>query len=60
MRPKYKRAIAIPIFFLVLVPALFWLSGFDFDQRGQTAIGCALLTLIPAIFGAVMAATFPD
>lgn len=28
-----------------LVPCMFWLGGFDFDVRGSTAFGCALLTI---------------
>jgi hypothetical protein len=30
----------------LLVPALFWLGGYDFDQRGSGAVMCAVYTLL--------------
>jgi hypothetical protein len=31
---------------------LFWLGGYDFDQRGEAAVGLALLVLVAGGFAA--------
>lgn len=28
-----------------VVPLLFWLGGFDFDQRGDAALACGVMTI---------------
>ena len=32
------------------VPALFWIGGYDFNERGEKAVWCALATLTTALW----------
>lgn len=49
-------------FCMACVPIGFWLSGFNFDARGPTAVTCFLTTLItgPIAFAASMLMTSGD
>jgi len=38
----------------LVVPGLFWVSGFDFDQRGEKALACAILTLGCSAFAGLL------
>ena len=60
MRSKHFVGILLGLFFLVFVPFVFWLSGFNFDERGETAAGCALLTAILSLGSMVIAFSAPD
>lgn len=60
MKTKYKVAVAVFIGGLVIVPLMFWLGGFNFNQRGETAVMCGFLTLCVSLGGGLAAATFPD
>lgn len=60
MKTKYKFSIGLALAGLILVPLFFWLGGYDFNQRGEPAVTCALLTLLVAAGGAVAAATYPE
>lgn len=31
--------------FIIIVPTVFWLGGYNFDSRGNTAVVCFILTL---------------
>lgn len=51
MKPLLAALLVLPIF-----PALFWLSGYDFNQRGEKAVICAILTmLITVAVGSIVA-----
>lgn len=41
MKTKHWFAIAAAF----VVPGIFWLGGFDFSERGEPAVTCALWTL---------------
>lgn len=43
---KSLRIIAFGLFCASCVPLLFWLHGFNFDQRGNDAFLCGYLTLL--------------
>jgi hypothetical protein len=60
MKTKDKLAIVIPLFFAVTIPYLFWVGGFNFNERGETAVACSFMTLISAIGSLIMIKTFPD
>lgn len=45
-----KRLI-VSLLIAMIVPALFWTVGFDFDHRGQEAAGCFAFTMV-MFFGA--------
>ena len=34
----------------LIVPALFWLGGYNFDVRGQTATYCAIFYMSAVVF----------
>lgn len=59
MRFKYVVAMGFCFGGFVIIPGLFWLSGFDFNTRGGLAVMCAILALC-SIGPAVAAATYPD
>jgi hypothetical protein len=60
MKTHHKFAIVIGFFFLGAIPGLFWLGGYNFDKRGETAVLLAITTLFVSVGCAVFAATFPD
>lgn len=57
-----KSAVAcfFSVFFLVFVPFIFWLGGYDFDERGSKAVACAVATVASAVFSFVAAITYPS
>lgn len=42
----------IAFLYVLLVPALFWAAGFNFDQRGEAGFYCLFLSIV--VFGAVL------
>jgi hypothetical protein len=40
-----------PLLGVLLVNLGFWLSGFDYDKRGNTAVGLFLMSLFGAVVG---------
>lgn len=46
MKTKHWLAIAVAF----VVPGIFWLGGFDFNERGEPAIACAVFTLFAIAF----------
>lgn len=48
MRPRVKIAAGMAIAAALVVLSVFWLAGFDFDERGLTAAMCFALTLAVA------------
>jgi hypothetical protein len=47
---KTKYYFLLPLSGLPVVPFMFWLGGFDFNERGLTAAACAIWTLILCAF----------
>jgi len=43
---KLKVPICATITTAILIPALFWIGGFDFNQRGERAVLCAIATVV--------------
>jgi hypothetical protein len=60
MKSKKIMASLAAIFMVVFIPALFWLGGFDFDQRGEVAVSCLLFTICLAGGSAAMILFPPD
>ena len=56
---KVKHFVATIVFLLgmVIVPFLFWLGGFDFNERGETAALCALASLVCSGLGVMLVFT---
>lgn len=48
MKKQTKLAFILSGFVILLIIFFYWLSGFNFDQRGQTALSCASLC---SVFG---------
>jgi hypothetical protein len=47
---KQTLRIIVPLFLAVFIPFVFWCSGYDFNERGYTAVMCAMLTVLaPAL-----------
>lgn len=40
------KRIVKSIFCAAIIPALFWIAGFDFDERGGLALLCAIATFV--------------
>jgi hypothetical protein len=49
MRVSAKKKAAVVIAPLLMV-AIWWLSGFDFNERGIDAVGVALTTIAATVF----------
>ena len=45
MTPTEKRALRAACVPLVLVPLMFWIAGYDFNERGLEAFACLFATL---------------
>lgn len=60
MKSKHFIGILLGMFFLVFIPGMFWLSGFDFNERGETAAACGLLTALLSIGSMAIAFSAPD
>jgi hypothetical protein len=46
MKAKHKIALIIGIFFLFFMSAIFWLGGYNFDERGPVAVMLVIWTLL--------------
>lgn len=49
------RIILLPLVLVCLVCFGFWLSGFNFDARGETAVGCFAVCCFAAFVGLLLA-----
>lgn len=48
---KTAKRTAWLLFCFLVVPAIAWIGGFDFDQRGGDAASVAVLTILAVAFG---------
>lgn len=60
MKTKYKISLLIGVAIAVLIPLGYWLSGFDFNERGTKLCECYVMTLLLAAVGAALTAAYPD
>lgn len=60
MKTKFIVAIVWAAFAMAATPAIFWLGGYDFNERGSTAVFCAIMSLLMASGGALVACAYPD
>lgn len=48
---NYKSRIALGIALAAIIPFLYWLSGFDLNERGIMAMTCAMWTIGMFVIG---------
>lgn len=54
-----SKSALIAVASMALVIAGYWLSGWDFNERGQKALECFLMALVVGAFMGGMAAAYP-
>lgn len=57
---KWTRRGMVAVAFVALFLIGAWLSGFNFDKRGESAVGAYLLSVVCVIFGLTCPVFDPD
>lgn len=55
---KANRSVVAFILFALTVVLLFWLGGYDFDQRGEKAVMCGVLAITAGCMGFSLSEVF--
>ena len=51
---KFRLSVVLALGGLIIVPLLFWLGGYDFNERGKIAVMCAMGALFASAIGAMV------
>ena len=60
MKKEVKIGIAVGVYLFLIVLGGYWVWGFDFNERGDLALGCYCLALALLTFPILMGATYPN